>query len=216
MTGNIFRGWLWNSGLRGLFACLLGTVLYKNLTWRLEPRWSCTGFSSRSLDNHISSRLFRKGKSRNTEAARTVESVHCWWLQVTHANTDGSGSEGERWHVDSRWGEIRSGLICATGMTKAAANGVIALSGEIASHSPPAFGKSTIEQVGDKTVWNSALGGTKEIQVEGSLSYWLVLADLAADVMGLWTSWDGTSRMKSPVTGMWGRTRTSLLYSSEH
>lgn len=45
-------------------------------------------------------------------------------------------------------------------MKKAAANGVIA------SHSLPAFSMSNVEQVGDKTVSNSALGG-KKIQFEG-------------------------------------------------
>lgn len=81
---------------------------------------------------------------------------------MTHANNNGCG--GERWHVDLRWEEIRFGLFCAACMTKAAANGAIAVSGEIASHSPPAFRKSRIEQVGDEMVSNSALGGEKKTE----------------------------------------------------
>lgn len=95
---------------------------------------------------------------------------------MTHANNN--GCEEERWHVDLHGEEIRFSLICAASVTKTAANAVIAASGEIASHSLPAFRKSGVAQVSDKMVSNSAQGRKKN-QVQLSLVYWLILADLA-------------------------------------
>lgn len=118
---------------------------------------------------------------------------------MTHANNN--GCEGERWRVDLHGEEIRFSLICAASMTKTAANVVIAVSGEIASHSLPAFRKSRVAQVTDKMASNSAQGRKKN-QVQLSLVYLLILADLAVTQQISQDFRRFSGWMNSAVTGM--------------
>lgn len=118
---------------------------------------------------------------------------------MTHANNN--GCEGERCRVDLHGEEIRFSLICAASMTKTAANVAIAVSGEIASHSLPAFRKSRVAQVTDKMVSNSAQGRKKN-QVQLSLVYLLILADLAVTQQISQDFRRFSGWMNSAVTGM--------------